>query len=99
MEPFSDRHIPAVRDFNKRISEGGIPYRFPESPIPRWLPRRDTIPLYQESFVAREDNMVRGGYLLKRQPFTCNGELLMTGDYQLPVSEGPIDSRYGLVGL
>jgi len=99
LEPFSDRHIPAVHDFNKRISEGGIPYRFPESPVSRWLPRRDAIQLYQEGFVAMEDNMIRGAYLLKRQPFACHGELLMTGDYQLPISEGTIDSRYALVGL
>ena len=100
VEPFSDKHVPAVREFNKRISEGRIPYRFPESPVPRWLPRRDPIPLYQECFVAQEEGKtVRGGYVLKHQPFACRGEVSMIADYQLPISEGTVDSRYALVGL
>jgi hypothetical protein len=99
VEPFSDKHPSAVRDFNKRISDGRISYRFPESPVPRWLPRRDSIPLYQEFFIASEGNMVRGGYMLKYQPFACSGEVSMIADYQLPISEGTADSRYALVGL
>ena len=99
VEPLSNEHVPAVRGFNERIKAGGISYRFPESSVPQWLPRRDSIPLYQEYFVALEGNKVRGGYILKRQPFACNGEVSMIGDYQLPISEGTVDSSYGLVGL
>jgi hypothetical protein len=99
VESFVDKHVPAVRDFNKRISDGRIPYRFPESPVPSWLPRRDSVPLYQECFVALEGKTVRGGYMLKHQPFACNGEVSMIADYQLPISEGTIDGRYALVGL
>lgn len=99
VEPFSDKHLPAVRDFNKRINDGRIPYRFPESPVPQWLPRRGSFPLYQECFVALEGNLVCGGYMLKHQPFSCSGEVLMIADYQLPISEGTVNSRYALVGL
>lgn len=96
MESFSDKHIAAVRDFNKRISEG--PYRFPESPIPQWLPRRDSIPLYQECFVALEGDWVRGGYILKQQAFVCNEKTTMIAGYQLPISEGLVNRQYVLLG-
>jgi hypothetical protein len=100
IEPFSNEHVLAVREFNKRISDGRIPYCFPESPVPQWLPRRDSIPLYQEYFVALEEGKtVRGGYMLKHQPFACSGKVSMIADYQLPISEGTIDSRHALVGL
>jgi hypothetical protein len=99
IKPFTDEHIPAVREFNKRIEAGGISLRFPESPIPLWLPYRNSIPVYQECFVALEGGTVRGAYIVKRQAFSCNGELTMIADYQLPISEGIVDSRYALVGL
>ena len=100
VEPLSRKHVPAVRQFNKRIEAGGVGYCFPESSVPQWLPRRESIPLYQEHFVALEEgNTVRGAYILKRQPFACNGEVTTIADYQLPISEGTIDSSYALVGL
>jgi hypothetical protein len=98
VEPFADKHVPAVRDFNKRISDGRIPYRFPESPVPQWLPRRESIPLYQECFVALEEDSVRGGYILKHQAFVCNGKTTMIAGYQLPISEGTVNRQYALVG-
>ncbi len=99
VKPFTDEHIPAVREFNKRIEAGEISYRFPESPIPRWLPYQDSSPVYQEYFVALEGETVRGAYIVKPQAFSCNGELTMIADYELPISEGIVDSRYALVGL
>jgi len=99
VEPLSDEHIAAVQGFNCRINAGGIAYRFPESSVPQWLPRRESLPIYQEHFVALEGDAVRGGYILKRQPFACNGEVSVIGDYQLPISEGTVDRSYGLVGL
>jgi hypothetical protein len=99
VKPFTDEHIPAVREFNKRIEAGGVSSRFPESPTPQWLPYRDSSPVYQEYFVALEGETVRGAYILKPQAFSCNDELTMIADYQLPISEGIVDSRYTLVGL
>jgi hypothetical protein len=99
IEPFTDDHIPAVLEFNKRIAAGGIPYRFPESPVPQWLPRRDSIPIHQEYFVALEGNKVCGAYILKPQAFVCNGEMVTIAGYQLPISEGVIDRRHAAVGI
>ncbi len=97
--PFTDDHIPAVQEFNRRIAVGGIPYRFPESPVPQWLPRRDSIPVYQEYFVALEGNKVCGAYILKPQAFACNGEMVTMAGFQLPISEGVIDGRHAAVGI
>jgi hypothetical protein len=97
--PFTDDHIPAVQEFNLRIASGGIPYRFPESPVPQWLPRRNSIPIYQEYFVALEGNKVCGGYILKPQAFACNGEMVTIAGFQLPMSEGVIDRRHGALGI
>jgi hypothetical protein len=99
VKPFTDEHIPAVRELNKRIQAGGLSSRFPDSPIPQWLPYRDSSPVYQEYFVALEGETVRGAYILKPQAFFCNGELTMIADYQLPISEGIVDRRYAPVGL
>ena len=99
VEPFFDDHVHAVREFNKRAIGRGSSFRFPESPIPHWLPRRDSIPLYQEYFVALEGNTVRGAYIVKQQAFECNGEATMIGNYQLPISEGITDRHYASVGL
>lgn len=98
VERFSDEHIPAVRSFNRRINAGGISYRFPESSVPQWLPRRDSVPLYQEHFVAVDGNAARGGYILKQQAFDCNGKTTMIAGYQLPISEGIVNRQYVLVG-
>jgi hypothetical protein len=99
IERFSEDHIPAVREFNKRIEAVAGSYRFPESPIPQWLPRRDPIPLYQEFFVALEGNMVRGAYVMKPQAFSFDGKVTMIANFELPISEGIVDRRYAHVGL
>jgi hypothetical protein len=97
--PYAQDHVSAVAEFNKRLAAGGIAMRFPESPIPRWLPRRSGIPVYQEYFVALEQDKVRGAYVLKPQAFACHGEVTMLAMYTLPISEGILDRRYAMVGL
>ncbi len=99
VELLSQEHVPAVREFNKRIAAEGLPFRFPECSIPQWLPRQDGIPLYQEYFVALEGQTVRGTFIMKPQAFVCNGEETMIAAYQLPISEGAINSRYVGVAL
>jgi hypothetical protein len=99
IERFTEDHVPAVREFNKRIEAGGGSYRFPDSPVPLWLPRRDPIPLFQEYLVALEGNMVRGAYIMKPQAFAFDGEVRMIAGYHLPISEGAVDRRYAPVGL
>ena len=94
--PYTEEHVAAVRDFNRRLGAGGRTDRFPESPVPEWLPRREGVPLHQEFYVAVDGGAVRGGYVLKPQLFAVD---TMIADYRAPLSEGIVDRRYGMVGL
>lgn len=97
--PYEENHVAEVAAFNRRIGTTHSEYQFPESPVPGWLPRRESIPLYQEFFVAREENTVRGGYILKPQAFVLNGNEQMIAGVRMTVSEGVINSRYAMVGV
>lgn len=89
-----------VREFNVRLEAAGITRRFPVSHVSKWLPRQHGSDLYQESFLAVDDQSnVRGGYILKHQWFFINGTRQYIADYQLPISEGIVDRRFGLVGI
>lgn len=97
---YEERHIIAVSEFNNRLKVKNITFQFPEHPIPKWLPPKPNSDIYQEYFVAVDENRdVRGGYILKHQQFLVNGNVVSIGDYQLPLSEGIIDHKYNMVGL
>lgn len=97
--PYSERWIPAVIEFNARLQAAGVASRFPESHIPKWLPRSESRSIYQEFFLAVDGDCVRGGYILKHQEFFLNGQTRSIGNYQLPLSEGVINKTYAAVGL
>ena len=75
VRPYLAEHVPAVRDFNRRLREGGAPreYTFPENPAPRWLPKIEGRGVYNEFYLALEDAVVRGTYALKTQAFSFAG--------------------------
>jgi hypothetical protein len=103
--PYTTEHEPAVRAFNARLAEQHLDrslysMAFHASHIPAWLPKQPGCDLYQEFFVAVDDDgMVRGGYSLKHQPFLVQGKVLQLSHYQLPVSEGICDRRFIDVGI
>jgi hypothetical protein len=99
VQPYAAEQEKAVREFNQRLKNGGCPFQFPENSRPKWLPPRDNEPVYEQYYLACEDEMVRGGYILKRQPF-WNGQAVMeAGCVYLPLSEGVVDSRFSPVAL
>jgi len=49
--------------------------------------------------VVDNDDEVHGGFLLMSQPGWLNGEIVEVANYQAPLSEGIVDSRYGMVGM
>lgn len=100
IQPYAERHVEAVRRFNERLSAGGQPSRFPLSPVPAWLPHIPGRKIFQEYFLAVEDDgEVRGGYILKHQDFWVKDRVLPIADFQLPISEGTVDRRFPQIGL
>jgi hypothetical protein len=93
--------VPAVRAFNQRLAAGGIApeFHFPESHIPHWLPKTDSQHIYQEYYLAVDDQFVRGGFILKYQEFWLGGEMRSLAYYHLPVSEGIVNKKYAGIGV
>jgi hypothetical protein len=98
--PFTEDLAPAVKQFNARLIDAGVfhEFQFHESPTCAWLPKIDNRPIYQEYFVAAEDGTMRGGYVLKHQPFSFQGEVQDLPFYHAPISEGLFNKKYASVG-
>jgi hypothetical protein len=101
VKPYSENLIPAVREFNHRLTSGGAPseLRFPEHPAPEWLPKANGRRIYQEYFLALDADSVRGGYILKYQDFSFSGDIRRVAYYHFPVSEGIVSRAYVAVGI
>ncbi|HEX5482866.1 MAG TPA: hypothetical protein VFZ08_09610 [Terriglobia bacterium] len=99
--PYALEHVPAVKDFNRRLQAGGAEAHlsFYEDPIPRWLPKSADHELSNEFFVAVEGGVVRGAYALKRERFSQRDHSFPAGCYHHPLSEGIIDKAYSSVGV
>ncbi len=98
--PFTKELEEGVRQFNRRLAEGGAEVRFPESHVPDWLPRQEGLALCQEYYLAVDDDgVVRGGYTLKPQEFLIGGQVRMIADLRLPLSEGIVNPDYNFLGL
>jgi hypothetical protein len=95
---YEEKHIEAVKRFNKRLKAGGSPYQFPESNIPHWLPNIDKRSVYQQFFLALDGDEVRGAYIHKHQDFRVAGKTMSVGNYGFPLSEGTVNSEYKAVG-
>jgi hypothetical protein len=92
--PYAPEAVPAVREFNQRLLAGGAvaDRQFPETPHPGWMPG-------MELFLATDDNVVRGGYILRRQNFSIAGATVPAAHYRLPLSEGVVNRAYAMLGL
>lgn len=95
---YTEEHEPLVKAFNTRLRDGGYAWRYAESHVGRY-PRREGVPLYEESFLALDRGQVRGGYHLKHQQFAIQGVVDMAAFLQFPVSEGLVDPAYKMVGV
>lgn len=97
--PYTEEWTGAVLAFNDRLRAGGSVLFFPESHVPAWLPKIEGRPIYHEYYLATDGDEVRGGYMLKWQPFFAQGRQIELAQYRLPLSEGQVDSRYASVGV
>ena len=97
---YTDAMIQGVQEFNGRLKAGGVQSQFPASPVPEWLPRVEGRELFQEYYVASDENsVVRGAYILKHQEFYAGGKTVSIGDFTLPISEGVVDRAYVQMGV
>ncbi|HUT90258.1 MAG TPA: hypothetical protein VMY37_12220 [Thermoguttaceae bacterium] len=95
---YGQAHVEEVAEFNRRLRAGGVPSAFPTRPTSEWLPPVPGRRLFQEQFVALdEEGIVRGGYILKHQDFKLGEEVVDVGDFRLPISEGTVNRNYALV--
>jgi hypothetical protein len=100
IRPYTEELIPAVKAFNQRLKAGGVGYQFPEHHIPDWLPQRDGRKIFEEYFLAVEnDRDVRGTYILKHQELSVAGEIVPMAGYRLPISEGLLTKAYAAIGV
>src|SRR5690606_8952973 len=100
IEPYQEHHQPAVARFNQRMHIGGSAFRFPAACRIPWPPGAPGEQPYMEGFVALDDDVIRGGYLIKHQSFVLDGELVQdVKNLQLPLSEGSIDAAYSRVSI
>ena len=101
IQQYRKDHEPLVEAFNQRLHAQGInEFVFPKDFQSSLFPLYQDNPVEMEYFVAVEDDdVVRGGYLWKKQDFLVGGDRRNIGNLQLPLSEGVINKRYASVGL
>jgi hypothetical protein len=100
--PYEAAHIPALIAFNARVGDAGIKEAhgiqtlLAETHVARqWSPESGRT---EEAYLAADGDAIRGGYVLERQAFLLNGEIVSIGLFRHPMSEGGVDKRYALVG-
>ncbi len=94
-----EKDVETIRAFNKRLSDGGAKESFPEVHIPSWLPKKESSSIFQEYYIALEEDTARGAYILKWQPFYLNGKEEQVCGYQLPIAESIVNPKYNIIPL
>ena len=99
--PYPKELEPAVQRFNQRLESGGKgEYVFPENCTSRMFPRDAGRSVWREYFVAKDENEeVRGGYIMRGQPFWLRGQEFEMPFLKLPVSEGSVNTEYAYLAL
>jgi hypothetical protein len=101
IRPHSAEYVGAVIRFNRRLIAARTPdwMQIDVGPEATWLPKQNGEKLYNEIFLALENNEVRGAYVLKHQEFSFDGNQFRSiGYYHHPISEGMINKTYATVG-
>ena len=98
--PFTAEWSSRVREFNRRLVAGGLDpdLQFPEEPKAEFATTPEAA-VYQEFFLAVEEDVVRGAYFLTHEPWSVEGETCMVANYRLPLSEGLVEAAYRGVSL
>lgn len=99
--PYEEKHIAAVKKFNERMlaAQTELFFTFPEVAKSSELAKDENSRIYQQYYLAVEEDNVHGGYILKQQPSQKLNNEITIGNYQLPLSEGIINPRFAMVGV
>ena len=98
-EVFAEQHLPAVLDFNQRMTDGHAASEFllPTAVKARRTPPGD--PIQWTSYVVLDGDFVRGGLLAMEQPGWLNGQPTRALNFQSPLSEGIVNPKYSIVAM
>ena len=96
IRPYTQALTSAVALFNERLAQLGVS---PEMRFPTDRSATAARSIFEEKFVALEDEFVRGGYIIKYQPFLVQGKIQYLGLLRLPLSEGIVQKSYVTVGV
>jgi hypothetical protein len=96
---YEDRHVEAVKRLNARFAAAGETWGLPLRPLSEWLPGTRGEDAFEHHYVAEDGDEVRGGYILKWQPFWIEGQMRQVSALYLPLSEGIIHPGYRSLGL
>jgi hypothetical protein len=100
IQPFTPDLEPKVLAFNARMKAGGSHFALPKTPTSVWLPKVDDgRATFMEIFLSVDGDAVRGGFVIKHQPFAIGGQIKNVDNLQLPLSEGSVDPKYAGVSV
>jgi hypothetical protein len=96
--PYGAEYVDNVREFNQRLAKAGEgDFQLPSDV--RQFDKCKGAPLQWEGWLALQDGVVRGGYLLRKQQFSFGGQICPVAFYNLSPSEGAIDRAYASVSM
>lgn len=98
IEPYTPTWLPAVRSFNARLIERAAAPGFLLDETPPAMHATNGA-LAKDRYLAVDQDYVRGGFMLQRQPFWIGGEVRRVANYQAPISEALVDRRYAYLGM
>jgi hypothetical protein len=96
----SEEFETAAKAFNDRMSLAGSSWGVYLHPDGDWLVKRSAPTVWREHYLAVDEiGEVRGGYVLKPQEWWIRGKPHTVTDWQGPVSEGSINSKYATLAV
>lgn len=99
VELISEADAADVRAFNARLRAAGVEFQSPARLTELTTPVSSGPALWAQVWVARDDETVRGGFILKHERLFLADGVLDVGNFQLPLSEGIVDRRYAMVAF
>ena len=96
---YTAQHVEAAIELNRRLTAGGVHSGFLLTETAAASPADHSRPVFKEQFVAQDAAGVHGGFMIQSQKFRIKDDERQIGNYQMPISEGLVDRKYGTVGM